>query len=321
MNQIRVGIAGQSKATGTYLPYLQQNESFHVVGAFDTTDPKNFESFYGVSPFNDFIQRTDAVIFCGMQHRHMFDVLAECIRQSKHILFDKFPDLNQTELSLLNKLRAESDTQFYIANVAGLGCVYTTARQSVNKPSFVQYRIHIPFNRRFTDAHSREILYETIDMVLRCVNSPVSRVKVEKQYIFNQKPDEIKLRIVFDNSSTSEIVLNTISKDHNHNLTLYQKGKIITADIAAFKVEETRIDLNMEHQLPFEYPDASQTSLSQTMHTSEKKILWFDVIQKDLLNFVDCISNRVSPMVSLDEAINVVNVMQHFTFSQHESFV
>lgn len=321
MFKIKVGIAGSTQSMGQYLPYLQKNESLEIAGSFDTADSKNFESFYGLSPFSDFLKRTDAVIFCGFQHKNLFEMLAECIKSSKHILFDKFPDLNYTELSLLNKLKLEADTQFYISNIAGLGCVYTTARQSVSKPSFIQYRIDVPFNTRFTDGHSREVLYETIDMVLRCVNSPVSKVKINKQYIFNQSPDEVKLNIVFDNSSTSEIVLNTVSKEPGHMLTLYQKGKIILADISSFKVEETRLDLNMEHQLPFENPLGSNTSVAQKMHTTEKKILYFDVIQKDLLNFVDCICNRVSPLVSLDEAINVVSVMQHFTYSQHESFV
>jgi len=157
-------------------------------------------------------------------------------------------------------------------------------------------------------------------MVLRCVNSNVSKVKINKQYIFNQKPDEVKIHITYDNSSTSEIILNTISKSHKNILTLYQKGKIITADIQAYKVEETRLDYDLEHKLPLESV-SSNTTLSQKMNHFEKKILYFDVIQKDLLNFVDCVTNRISPMVSLEEALNVVSVMQNFTYSQHESAV
>jgi hypothetical protein len=204
--------------------------------------------------------------------------------------------------------------------VHGNGCVYTTARQSVLKPTFIQHEINIPFNIRFTDHNSKEALYETIDMVLRCVNSPVSKVKYNQQYIFNQKPDEVKIILTFDNSTTAEIVLNTVSKSHKNVLTLYQKGKIITADIKDFKVEETRLDYDLEHKLPFESV-SSNTTLAQKMNQFEKKILYFDVIQKDLLNFVDCITNHISPMVSLDEAMNVVSVMQNFAYSQHESIV
>ena len=320
MSKIRIGIAGSSIATSVYLPYLQKNEAFELIGTFDTTDERNFENFYGIAPLNDFIKRADAVLFCGFNHLHVFDVIIECIKNSKHILFEKFPDLNYTELSLLQKLRNEADTTFYISNVHGNGCVYTTARQSVLKPTFIQHEINIPFNIRFTDHNSKEVLYETIDMVLRCVNSPVSKVKINQQFIFNQKPDEVKLIITFDNSTTAEVVLNTVSKSHKNTLTLYQKGKIITADIRDFKVEETRLDYDLEHKLPFESV-SSNTTLAQKMNQFEKKILYFDVIQKDLLNFVDCITNHISPMVSLEEALNVVSVMQHFTYSQHESIV
>ena len=321
MSKIRIGLAGNQHAINQYLGYLRKNDSFKVVGTFDSTDARNFESFYGLSPFSDFIKRTDAIIFCGLDHISIFDMLAECIRNSKHILIEKFPDLNYTELSVLQKLNREAAVSFLISNVHGSGCVYTTARQSVLKPSFIQNRINIPFNFNFTDHHSREILCETIDMALRCVSSPVRKVKVNRQYIFNQKPDEIKLHITFDNSSTSEIILNTVSHEHSHSLLLYQKGKIIFADLGSFKIEETRIDLDLEHKLPFDPIETSTTSIAQKMQKFEKKIMYFDVIQKDLLNFVDCISNRVSPLVSIEEAMDVVSVMQYFTYSQHESFV
>jgi predicted dehydrogenase len=319
--KIKVGLAGNPQAISQYLNYLQKNDNFQVVGSFDSTDATNFESFYGLSPFSDFIKRADAVIFCGLHHINIFDMLIECIRNSKHVITEKFPDLNYTELSVLHKLNREACVSFLISNVHGSGCVYTTARQSVLKPSFIQNRINVPFNFNFTDHHSREILCETIDMVLRCVNSPVKKVKVNRQYIFNQKPDEVKLSIVFDNSSTSEVILNTISHEHSNSLLLYQKGKIIHADIQGFKVEETKIDLDLEHKLPFTSVETSTTSVAQKMQKSEKKIMYFDVIQKDLLNFVDCISNSVSPLVSIEEAMNVMSVMQHFTYSQHESFV
>ncbi|MCC6817910.1 MAG: hypothetical protein IT245_03340 [Bacteroidia bacterium] len=320
MSKIKIGIAGSPKAMETYLPYFQKNPSYELVGSFDSTEDNNFEQFYGISPLTDFIQRADAILFCGLNHLHLFDTIIECIRQSKHILFEKFPELNCTEISVLQKLRNEADTTFYISNVYGNGCVYTTARQSVQKPTFIQHEINVQFNIQFTDHNSKEILYETIDMVLRCVSSNVNKVKINKQYIFNQKPDEVKIHITYDNSASSEIILNTISKSHKNVLTLYQKGKIITADIQDFKVEETRLDLDLEHKLPFESV-TSNTSLAQKMNHFEKKILYFDVIQKDLLNFVDCITNHISPLVSLEEAYNVVNVMQNFAYSQHESIV
>ena len=319
--KIKVGIAGETEAIANYLPYIQSQEAFEIIGSFDSSKALNFESFYGLSPFTDFIDRADAIVFCGSQHHNLFDLLSECIKGSKHILFEKFPDLNFTELSLLHKYQSEADTQFYISNIHGLGCTYTTARQLVSKPSFVQYLIQIPYNTPFNDGSNTTLLNESIDMVLRCVNSPVSKVKIDQQYIFNQSPDEVKLNITFDNKANAEIIMNHVSLASIQTLTLYQKGKIIKAHINQVQVEETKLDIHMSHQLPFDDPNASQTAVAQNMNTTEKKIMYFDVIQKDLMNFVDCINNRVSPLVSLEEAMSVFNVMQHLTYNQHESLV
>ena len=58
MFKIKVGIAGNPDAVGQYLTYLQKNESFEVIGSFDSTDANNFESCFCIYTVTQFIQNS-----------------------------------------------------------------------------------------------------------------------------------------------------------------------------------------------------------------------------------------------------------------------
>lgn len=321
MSKIKVGIAGNTEATGIISAQVASINAYDFVGVFDSTSPDNFKNFYDIVPFTDFLKRTDAVIFAGNHHLFLYDNIIECVRMGKHIMLEKFNGMEYYDLIRLQKLLGEAGSHIYIANITGTQSAYTTYRQLVSKPVNLSARVHIPYVNTLTPADKQNMLAETIDMVLRSVNSPIAKVKVNKHYIFHQQPDEIKINLVFDNACVAEIVFNLFGKNAMNTISAYQKGKIINADLLNYKVEETRLDLKMENQLQLYNDYNSNVTITNKMEVFEKKILYFDAMQKDLLNFVDCITNRVSPLVGIEEAINVAGVLQQIQYTQHESFV
>lgn len=321
MSIINIGIAGNTKSIEAYLPFIQTLPSLNLIGTFNTTDETNFEEFYGLKPFTDFIKRTDAVLFCGNNHINFYLLVEESVKYSKHILLEKIPNFNSNELLTLQKLIREADIKLFISNINGTSPGYTAARQYITKPTHIAANIAIPYNKPLTTTALQQHLSEIIDMTLRNMNSRVSKVKINRQFIFNQQADVLKINILFDNSCTADISYNTFSQDSSQIFTIYQKGKIVSINLENQKVEETRLDIQFENQLNFNLKNNSAMALSQKVEIFEKKILYFDAIQKDLLNFVDCITHHISPLVGIDEIIDVVNVLQQLQYSEHEEFV
>jgi len=318
---INIGIAGNLKSIEQYLPLIQSNTSFNLVGTFDTSDEANFKEFYGVKPFTDFIKRTDAIIFCGNNHLNYYILVEESVKYCKHILLQKIPNFDSNELLYLQKLIKEADVKLLISNINGTAPGYTAARQYIKKPSHIEANIALSYQKPLSALVMQQHLCEIIDMTLRNMNSRVSKVKVNRQYIFNQQPDVLKINILFDNSCTADISYNTFSQANSQIFTIYQKGKIVDINLENQKVEETRLDIQLENQLNFNSKTNSSVALSQKVEIFEKKILYFDAIQKDLLNFVDCITFHISPLVGIEEIIDVVNVLQQLQHSEHEEFV
>ena len=321
--KIKIGLAGDDKETQKYLHHINNNPSFELVGSFDTSFPKNFENFYGLYPFTDFVKRTDVVLFCGNKHLNTCGLIVECIRSSKHLIIDKFPDLNYSEWSVIQKLAREADIVFYVSNIMGNSCQYIAAKNLSNKPHVIKSNIQIPYSVNFSDIHIKEMLMENIDMVLRCVHSPIQNIKIKKHYVFNSKeetPDEIKFFISFDNSSSAEITVNKLGNQFENTFVLYQNGKVINADFKQFKLEELRLISSPNPPQLFELSGQNPSYFKQEVQKTEKNIIYFDVIQKDLLNFVDCLNNHVSPLVSIDEAIDVVTVLQDLAYNYNEIF-
>lgn len=323
LKKIKIGLAGCYNETQKYLHHIESNSNYEVVGSFDTSEPKNYENFYGLYPFNDFVNRTDVVLFCGNQHLTHFGLLVECIRNSKHIIVDKFPDLNYSEWSVIQKLAREADIVFYISNIMGNSCQFIAAKNLSNKPHVIKSNIQIPFSVNFTEIKIKELLMENIDMVLRCIHSPIQQIKIKKHYVFNaneETPDEIKFFISFDNSSSAEITINKLGNQFENTFVLYQNGKVINVNFKEFKLEELRLITVPNSPQLFEISDLNTSYNKQEVQKTEKNIIYFDVIQKDLLNFVDCVNNHVSPLVSIDEAIDVMTVLQDLAYNYNEIF-
>ncbi len=321
MSKIKIGIAGHTDAVNQYLPFVKIQPQYEFVGAFDSSKAENFESFYGLNPFKDFVGRTDAILFCGNQHLNLLDNLSESIKLCKHILLEKFNQIDYVDLVKIQKLLKEAGSHFYFSNVSGTGSVFTTARQLINNPGNISAKVHLPYVKTYSEIEKYNFLAESIDMVIRSVNSPIAKIKVNRHYIFNKQPDELKVHLFFDNGCVADIIYNLFSKNAINTFTAYQKGKIINADFEYNKVEETRLDMKMENQLSLYNENNSNITVSNKMQVFEKKVLFFDALQKDLLNFVDCITNHVSPLVGIEEAINVAKVLQQIQYTRHESFV
>jgi hypothetical protein len=322
--KIKIGIAGDIVSSQKYIQYISKQSEYDIVGTFDTSNPHNFTNFYGLYPFNDFINRLDAVVFCGNDHISISGLIIEAIRSSKHIMVEKFPDIDYNAWSVIQKLTKEADVVFSISNILGNCCQYIAAKNHSHRPNFIQSHVYIPFQTKQSEIETKQLLLENIDMVLRCVNSPIQKVDITKHYIFNSKPaspDEIKFNILFDNKTTAEIILNSTENQQSNLFKLYQKGKIIKVDINEFRMEETRhYDETANVLSLFHSPEASINFKPQIQKT-EKNIIYFDVIQKDLLNFVDCITNHVTPLVSIEESMDVVSVLQDLTYNYNEIFV
>ncbi len=321
MSKIKIGIAGNSDSVNQYLHFINEQQHYETVGVFDSTKSENFDSFYGLNPFLDFAKRTDAILFVGQQQLNLTENLISCIKLSKHILLEKFNQLDHYELMGIQKLLKEAGSIFYYSNVAGTNSIYTTARQLINNPSNISAKVHLPYVKTHSENEKYNYLAESVDMVIRSVSSPIAKIKVNRHYIFNQQPDELKIHLLFDNGCVADIVYNLFSKNAINVFTAYQKGKIISADFDLNKVEETRLDMMMENQLSLYNETNSNVTIANKMQVFEKKILYFDALQKDLLNFVDCITNHVSPLVGIEEAINVANVLQQIQYTRHESLV
>jgi predicted dehydrogenase len=322
--KIKIGIAGEINACQKYIDNIAKQSAYEIVGTFDTSNPNNFNNFYGIYPFTDFINRLDAVVFCGNEHIGIQGLIVEAVRSSKHIMVEKFPDLDYNAWSVIQKLSKEADVIFSISNILGNSCQFIAAKNLVHRPTFIQSHVHVPFYSKNSEIAIKQMLLENIDMVLRCVNSPIQKVDITKHYIFNSKPaspDEIKFNILFDNKTTAEIVLNSLENQPCNIFKLYQKGKIIKVDINEYTLEETRLFDDASSNLSLFHANESGTIIKQSIQKTEKNIIYFDVIQKDLLNFVDCITNHVTPLVSIEESMDVVSVLQDLTYNYNEIFV
>jgi len=324
LKKIKIGLAGTNLEIEKYLKGIKTTEHFDIIGTFDTSVEKNFEIFYSINPFYDFLDRADAIFFCGNQHLNYFQLIQICIKKGKDLLIEKIPEFSYAEWSVLQKLNHEARSVFFISNIKGNCCQFIASKSLAAKPNFVKSKINLQFGKPQSNSELKDIVKENIDIVVRCVQSNIKKVKINQFFVFNQKPekpDEIKISILFENSTNAEIIINRMAEKKENTLTFYQLGKIIKTDFESFKIEEIRLNHSQNTSINLFNENQNNTNISPSFQKTEKNIIYFDVIQKDLVNFVDCFINRVSPLVSLDEAIEVNYVLQNIAYVYEEIFI
>ena len=106
-----------------------------------------------------------------------------------------------------------------------------------------------------------------------------------------------------------------------NELTFFQKGKIFTLDLLSHQLFETKLESNKENLLIEAQIDSKSPNSNKMIQIIEKKVMYFDAMQKDLFNFVECIHFQISPLVGIDELEEVAKVVHHLQFTEHEPIV
>lgn len=319
MSIVKIGIVGDRSLMPSAIDSLKKNESVEVVGTFDSTDELNYKDFYGVFPLTSLLRKCDALYIVGNSQLFLYDTIVESAKYGVHILLDKFPDFTIHQIKNLKKILKESNSVFFIANTQGTSALYTSARQYLNKVSHINLNLEIPFNT--TELKRRTIINESVDMLIRSNSSPVSKIKANKHYVFSHIPEKLKLSIQFDNGCVADVTINSLCQEMKNELTFFQKGKILTLDLLSHQLFETKLESNKENLLIEAQMDSKSPNSNKIIQIIEKKVMYFDAMQKDLFNFVECIHFQISPLVGIDELEEVAKVVHHLQFTEHEPIV
>jgi predicted dehydrogenase len=231
----KIGILGLGNNYPIMLKLLNKARDIEISGIFDTYNlllekvASNAKLPYTSNPFG-LISKSDLLIV-SKTDENSYNLIIECIQNSKHVIVDQAINLTSKEIDELNKLATEASVSvvpflpFRFSN-----CLINTKSYIFN-PGYIQiWHNSIPEFRANATVRS-DVLLNLIDIVINLVKANVKSVNANAISVVGNSPQLINARLEFDNGCTACISIDFIASHEEFILNVYRSGQIVSIDL------------------------------------------------------------------------------------------
>ena len=278
---IKIGIIGASPLLKTHAIYLKTSERIKVIGSIHAEEGNENNSFYHGAPrpvrnVEQLIHESDCLFITGNIQDYL-DVAVMALKNSKHLFLNDLSSLPVNQATRLTKLASESDSVIYPSQLLRFNQAAMEVKRYINKPSFIDL-VHqqTKCNRWNSVKNLHEAILAEVSLILSFVSSGVKKVNASSAKIFGAFPDLIDTRIEFNNGSVATINMNCLTIENNHQITIYQEGKFIKANM-----EEPSLSI-FQRKEGDKIIEEFKTKLSDMMDEGKHELDYFcDLVESD----------------------------------------
>lgn len=315
---INIGIIGAGHLGKIHIRLLKELNQFNVIGFYDENaeTAQQVEKEFEIKCFDSLealLEVVDAVDIVSPTITH-FDVASKAIKKSKHAFIEK-PVTNTTEeAKTIMGLAKEADVKVQVGHVERFNPAFIAAKNYCSNPLFIETHRLAEFNPRGTDVSVvLDLMIHDIDIILSVVKSTIKRISASGVAVVSDTPDIANARIEFDNGCVANLTASRISLKNMRKSRFFQKDAYISVDFLDKKVEVVRlinIDKNKEIDPLAVTIDLGKGKGSKQIYFESPKTAPTNAIKMELEAFASSIKNNTTPLVSIDDGYNALDVAQ-----------
>jgi len=315
MDKIKVGIIGCGHLGKMHLKNIKEIEKerkdVELIGIYDIDTEKSkmialenkTKYFFAL---DGMLEEINTAIIVSPTSTH-FDIALKTISRNIHTFVEK-PVTDSPENAYL--LRADRDSHNVIVQVGHIER-FNPALLSVEKynikPLFVESHRLAQFNPRGTDVSViQDLMIHDIDIILSLVKSRVKQIDANGVAIMTNKFDIANARIQFDNGCVANITASRISQKKMRKMRIFQNDAYISIDFSENKSEVFKLDESNKSGKVIGNIEKNGKKLNITY--SNPKSPKLNAMKYEQNSFFDCIKNGTTPVVSLEDGIQALEV-------------
>jgi predicted dehydrogenase len=308
----KFGLAGLGYLGKIHLKLLKEISTIELIGIYDIDQKltKELADQYGVKAFNqlnELIEACDAVDVVTPSQTH-FAVASECIKKGKHVFIEKPVTPTVEEALQLQSLAKEAGVHIQVGHVERFNPAYISGKTFINKPQYIEIERLALYNPRGTDVSvTLDLMIHDLDLLLDLVKSNVKKISANGVTIISKTVDVANAKVEFENGCVANITANRISQSNVRNITAFQGDNTIninlldkTTQVIRYK-NASKDTTNIVYKPGFGLPD-------KEVVIEHPIILPTNAIKEELLAFHNSIITGKKPVVSIDDAIEVLRL-------------
>lgn len=244
---LKIGVLGAGHLGKIHMKCLQElKDTYEIVGFYDPDETKQKEASatYGLRAFatyEELLPQCDVIDIVTPTLSH-FTCASQAIRASKHVFIEKPITNTLDEAKQLVSLAEEAQVKVQVGHVERFNPAYTSVKDILNQPLFIETHRLAEFNPRGTDVSVvLDLMIHDIDIVLNATGANVKRVSASGVAVVSDTPDIANARLEFDNGCVANLTASRISLKNMRKSRFFQRDAYIAVDFFKRESEVVRM--------------------------------------------------------------------------------
>lgn len=315
---MRIGVAGGGHLGKIHIKCIQWLPEYELVGFFDPNPSvaEEVSKRFGVRAFpslEDLLAEIDVLDVVSPTSTH-FELADKGLEAGCHVFIEKPVTSSLSACQkLLEKENRNNGLKIAVGHNERFNPAFLSVQNSIKNPQFLFANRMAPFNPRGRDVSVvLDLMIHDIDLVLLIAESSVQSVSANGFSLQNASHDFVNAQIVFENGLEANLTASRISLKPVRELTVFQDNSYITLDFLEKQSSFIRIADEVKeghlHQRVIELPKPGGSTQKIVIETTEKSDI--NAIKMELKSFYQCINEKSSPLVSLKEATEAIDLAE-----------
>lgn len=329
MEKIKIGVIGCGHLGKMHLKNLKEiskeDPNVELTGIYDIDFLKSKEmsvnhNIIAFEKLDDLLNNIDAAIIVTPTSTH-FQIAKDTLGKNIHTFIEKPVTASLKEAYELKKISQQSNSIIQIGHIERFNPAILSLGNTDIRPTFIESHRISNFNPRGTDVSVvQDLMIHDIDIILNLVKSKVKSIDASGVAIISNKIDISNARIKFENGCVANITASRISMKKMRKMRIFQKDKYISIDFQENKSEIVSLSRKPATKL-------SKISLTKfvmgdtefSINIEKPKVKESNPMKYELKLFIDCIKKKITPIVSLDDGIQALEVATEIITKSNES--
>ncbi len=310
---LKIGVLGAGHLGKIHINCIKQIEQYELVGFFDPAadTAKQVETEMGVKCFESIDALMDAVDVVDIVTptiRH-FECASKALMKRRHVFIEKPIVATPEEANALKGLAEEAGVKVQVGHVERFNPAFIAAEPFIGDPLFIEAHRLAQFNPRGTDVPVvLDLMVHDLDILLTIVKSPIVHISASGVSIVSPTPDIANVRIEFENGTVANLTASRLSMKYMRKTRIFQKDAYITVDFLDKKTEIFRINDEVDEQNPLSTTLTLADGTEKQITFQMPEIQPINAIKTELESFYGAIVHNTTPVVTLDDGINVLKL-------------
>ncbi|MBN1913099.1 MAG: Gfo/Idh/MocA family oxidoreductase [Candidatus Omnitrophica bacterium] len=300
MRKIKVGVIGLGYLGKIHARLYKEINTCQLVAGcdIDIQRAKEVSSELGIDfclEYKELFGKVDAVSIATPTKLH-YRIARDFLNNRIHTLVEKPFTTGLKEASALIKIAKRHGLILQVGHVERFNSAFSATEKIIHEPQFIEcHRLSKFPNRSLDIGVVLDLMIHDIDIVLGLVKSPVKKIQAVGIPVLTPFEDIANARLTFKNGCVANLTASRISDEGMRKIRIFFKNTYISLD---YKNEEA-----------FVYKKTS-SGITKTALPIEKE----QPLKKELSSFVECVTDKKTPLVSgkiAKDALDVAFVIRN----------